>query len=94
MCRAVRTVCQTVVDHLRARKRKDLRLVLQPAERTAKEDTVVVALEAATDVGAFLRRCVSFVGEEVVPVHGMRFCCCKGRKKTRVQIVSSVQPDP
>ena len=70
-------VCQAVVDHLCARQRKDLRLVLQASEGAAEDNAIVIALEAAADVGAFMRLRVAFVGEEVGPVHGDDFVGAK-----------------
>ena len=51
------------MDHLSTRQRKHLGLVLQPTEGATEDDAVVVALERAPDVGAFVRLRVTFVGE-------------------------------
>ena len=51
-----------VVNHLCAWKGKYLGFVLQSTEGTAENDTVVVALKRAPDVGALVRLRVTFVG--------------------------------
>ena len=56
-------VGQAVVDHLCARQRKHLSLVLQSAEGATEDDAVVVALKRAADVGALVRLRVTLVGE-------------------------------
>ena len=43
------------MNHLCARKREDLCLILQAAKSAAEDDAVVVALERAADIRAFVR---------------------------------------
>ena len=67
---------QPVVHENTARQREHLRLVLQPAERSREDETVIVPLEFRT---VLLALCVqglqteTFVGDELFPVHIIKF---------------------
>ena len=62
---------QTVVDEDTSRKRKNLRLVLQPAERGREDKAVVVALEFRTVVAllssAFQSQALA--AQKLCPIH-------------------------
>ena len=80
-------VGETVVDEDAARKREDLRLVLQPAECRREDETVVIALEfraviMALSMLVFLSE--TLVGYQLFPFHIIVLLDSVAQKYTKV----------
>ena len=62
---------QTVVNKDTPRKRKNLRFVLQTAEWSGKDDTIIVALEIRTNIALFVVQMLkseAFIGNKLCPI--------------------------
>ena len=80
-------VGETVVDEDAARKREDLRLVLQPAESRREDQAVVIALELRAVVVAFgvlMLLSESLVRYELGPFHIIVLLDSVAQKYTKV----------
>ena len=63
---------QTVVNKDTPRKRENLRFVLQTAEWSGKDDTIIVALEIRTKIALFVVQMLqseAFIGYKLGPIH-------------------------